>query len=73
MDERDTPQISQEMINLFDDYTHLSLDRRKFMDNLAKLAGSMSAATVAAALMSSNAKAQGLVPEDDARDRKSVV
>jgi len=67
MDERDTPQISQEMINLFDDYTHLSLDRRKFMDNLAKLAGSMSAATVAAAMMSSNAKAQGLVPEDDTR------
>jgi len=67
MDERDTPRISQEMINLFDDYTHLSLDRRKFMDNLAKLAGSMSAATVAAAMMSSNAKAQGLVAEDDAR------
>jgi carboxymethylenebutenolidase len=67
MDERDTPHISQEMINLFDDYTHLSLDRRKFMDNLAKLAGSMSAATVAAAMMASNAKAQGLVPEDDAR------
>ena len=67
MDEQDTPRISQEMINLFDDYTHLSLDRRKFMDNLAKLAGSMSAATVAAAMMASNAKAQGLVPEDDAR------
>ena len=67
MDEQDTPPISQEMINLFDDYTHLSLDRRKFMDNLAKLAGSMSAATVAAAMMASNAKAQGLVPEDDAR------
>ena len=67
MDEREVTPISQEMINLFDDYTHLSLDRRKFMDNLAKLAGSMSAATVAAALMASNAKAQGLVPEDDAR------
>jgi carboxymethylenebutenolidase len=67
MDEQDTPRISQEMINLFDDYTHLSLDRRKFMDNLAKLAGSMSAATVAAAMMASNAKAQGLVPESDAR------
>jgi len=67
MDERDTPRISQEMINLFDDYTHLSLDRRKFMDNLAKLAGSMSAAAVAASMMASNAKAQGLVPEDDAR------
>jgi carboxymethylenebutenolidase len=67
MDEREAPPITQEMINLFDDYTHLSLDRRKFLDNLAKLAGSMSAATVAAALMASNAQAQGLVAEDDER------
>ena len=64
---RETPKITREMINLFDDYTHLSLDRRKFMDNLAKLAGSMGAATVAASMMASNAQAQGLVPEDDAR------
>jgi carboxymethylenebutenolidase len=63
----DAPRITQEMINLFDDYTHLSLDRRKFMDNLAKLAGSMTAATAAAALMASNAKAQGLVSETDER------
>jgi carboxymethylenebutenolidase len=44
MDDRaqaETPRITQEMIHLFDDYTHVSLDRRKFMDNLAKLAGSM--------------------------------
>jgi len=69
MDDRqsDTPQITQEMIALFDDYTHLSLDRRKFLDNLAKLAGSMTAATAAAALMASNAQAQGLVPETDER------
>lgn len=63
----ETPKITREMINLFDDYTHLSLDRRKFMDNLAKLAGSMGAATVAASMMASNAQAQGLVAEDDAR------
>lgn len=63
----DTPRITQEMISLFDDYTHLSLDRRKFMDNLAKLAGSMTAATAAAAVMASNAKAQGLVSETDER------
>ena len=62
----ETPVITQEMISLFDDYTHLSLDRRKFMDNLAKLAGSMSAATVAAAMMASNAQAQGLTAETDA-------
>ena len=69
MDETEKPAITQEMISLFDDYTHLSLDRRKFMDNLAKLAGSVSAATAAAALMASNAKAQGLVPETDERLR----
>lgn len=69
MDDRqgDTPEITQEMIALFDDYTHLSLDRRKFLDNLAKLAGSMTAATAAAALMASNTQAQGLVSETDER------
>ena len=65
MDERDAPPISQEMINLFDDYTHLSLDRRKFMDNLAKMAGSMTAAVSIAGLMAADAKAQGLSAEDD--------
>jgi len=57
------PVVTQAMINLFDDYTHLSLDRRKFMDNLAKLAGSMTAAGAAAALMASNAHAQGVTQE----------
>lgn len=66
-DPAEQPQITQEMIALFDDYTHLSLDRRKFMDNLAKLAGSMAAATSAAALMASNAHAQGLTSETDDR------
>jgi len=69
MDDRndESPKITQEMIHLFDDYTHLSLDRRKFMDNLAKLAGSVTAAAAAAALMASNSQAQGLVPEADPR------
>jgi carboxymethylenebutenolidase len=61
------PRITQEMIALYDDYTHLSLDRRKFMDQLAKLAGSMSAATAAAALMAADAQAQGLSQETDER------
>jgi carboxymethylenebutenolidase len=61
------PEVTQAMIALFDDYTHLSLDRRKFMDNLAKLCGSMAAATTVAGLMASNAQAAGLVPEDDPR------
>lgn len=36
-DRTQAPRITQEMIALFDDYTHLSLDRRKCMDTLAKL------------------------------------
>ena len=69
MDDRSSvaPPITQEMIHLFDEYTHVSLDRRAFLDNLAKLTGSMSAAVAAAALMASNAQAQGLVTEDDPR------
>jgi carboxymethylenebutenolidase len=70
MDDRaqaETPRITQEMIHLFDDYTHVSLDRRKFLDNLAKLTGSMTTAVAAAALMASNAQAQGLVSEADER------
>ncbi|WP_332688983.1 dienelactone hydrolase family protein [Devosia sp.] len=62
----DRSAITQDMINLFDEYTHLSLDRRAFMDNLAKLAGSMTAATTAATLMASNAQAQSLTSETDA-------
>ncbi|WP_375450121.1 dienelactone hydrolase family protein [uncultured Devosia sp.] len=66
-DPTDKPAVTQDMIALFDDYTHLSLDRRKFMDNLAKMAGSMTAAVTVAGLMASNAQAQGLVPETDER------
>src|SRR5690242_19184001 len=67
MDDRqsDSPRVTQEMIALYDDYTHLSLDRRKFMDNLAKLAGSMTAAVSIAGLMGADAKAEGLSKEDD--------
>jgi carboxymethylenebutenolidase len=67
MDDRQTeaPRVTQEMIALFDDYTHLSLDRRKFMDNLAKMAGSMTAAVSIAGLMAADARAQGLSAEDD--------
>jgi carboxymethylenebutenolidase len=34
------PAITQAMINAYDEYTHLTLDRRGFMDKLTKLAGS---------------------------------
>jgi carboxymethylenebutenolidase len=68
MDDRtteQTPPITQEMIDLYDDYTHLSLDRRKFMDNLTKLVGSAATAVTVASLIAADARAQSLSSEAD--------
>ena len=35
----DMPKISQEMIKIYDDYTHLTLDRRNFMQKAHKTRG----------------------------------
>ncbi len=48
------PQITQAMIDAYDEYTHLTLDRRGFMDKLARLAGSAAAAAAIAPLIASN-------------------
>ena len=44
-----TPKITQEMINLYDDYTHITLDRRAYMTKLSALVGSTAAAATATA------------------------
>ena len=44
------PAITQAMIDAYDEYTHLTLDRRGFMDRLTKLAGSGAAAAAIAPL-----------------------
>jgi carboxymethylenebutenolidase len=61
------PTITQDMISAYDEYTHLTLDRRGFIEKLTKLAGSgAAAAAIAPMLAASNAAAQQ-VPEDDNR------
>ncbi|MFN7102214.1 MAG: dienelactone hydrolase family protein [Pseudorhizobium sp.] len=61
------PKITQAMINAYDEYTHLSLDRRAFMERLTMLAGSgAAAAAIAPMLAASGAQAQ-MVPESDDR------
>ena len=61
-----TPAITQAMINAYDEYTHLTLDRRGFMQKLTGLAGSAAAAAaIAPMLAASNAQA-AIVPETDA-------
>ncbi len=61
----DKPTVTQAMIKAYDDYTHLTLDRRGFMDKLTKLAGSgAAAAAIAPLLAASSAQAAIVAPED---------
>jgi carboxymethylenebutenolidase len=59
--------MRQEIIDLYDDYTHSRLNRRVFMDRLAKLAGGAAAATALLPLLKNNYAKAALVAPDDAR------
>ena len=61
------PEISQEMIRIYDEYTHLTLDRRGFMNKLTKLAGSAAAAAAIAPLIAANSAKAAIVAPDDSR------
>jgi carboxymethylenebutenolidase len=53
------------MIRLYDEYTHLTLDRRGFMVKLARLSGSAAAAAAIAPMIASNyARAEIVAPDD---------
>ncbi len=65
MNER--PKITQEMIDLYDEYTQLTLDRRGFMAKLAKLTGSAAAAATIAPMIAANPASAAIVPPDDKR------
>jgi carboxymethylenebutenolidase len=62
-----TPYISQDMVRLYDEYTHLTLDRRDFMDKLARLAGSGAAAAAIAPLLAADPARAAVVAADGAR------
>ena len=62
----DKPVITQAMINAYDEYTHLTLDRRRFMEKLTGLAGTAAAAAVIAPMLAaSSAKAEIIADNDD--------
>jgi carboxymethylenebutenolidase len=61
------PQITQAMIDAYDEYTHLTLDRRAFMQKLTTLAGSGAAAAAIAPLLAASKAAAEIVPADDSR------
>ncbi len=62
-----TPKVTQAMIQLYDEYTHLTLDRRGFMEKLAKLAGSGAAAAAIAPMLMPDYARAAIVASDDAR------
>ena len=45
------PKITPEMIRLYDEYTHVTLDRRGFLAKLTRLAGSSAAAAAILAML----------------------
>lgn len=61
------PKITQAMIDAYDDYTHLTLDRRGFMARLTQLAGSGAAAAAIAPLLAANSAQAAIVADDDER------
>ena len=63
----DRPQITQEMIRLYDEFTHVTLDRRQLMARLTQLAGSSAAAYAVLPLLQNNYASAQMVAEDDAR------
>jgi carboxymethylenebutenolidase len=65
--EKQTATITQEMIRLYDEYTHLSLDRRDFMNKLVRITGSTAAAAAVVPLLEANQARAAIVAEDDAR------
>jgi carboxymethylenebutenolidase len=71
--ESGTPKITQEMIDLYDDYTHISLDRRAYFKKLTALVGSTTAATVVTDMISGSKAAAQIVKFDDPRIKGQMI
>lgn len=59
--------ITQAMIDAYDEYTHLTLDRRGFMQKLTTLAGSGAAAAAIMPMLAANQANAAIVGEGDPR------
>lgn len=57
--------VNQEIIRLFDEYTHKPLDRKEFMSRLIKLTGSAAAANMVLPMLEVNYVHAQTVPEND--------
>jgi carboxymethylenebutenolidase len=69
----DKLRITQAMIELYDEYTHATLDRRRFVRQLVALTGSAAAAAVVAPLLEASPAAAAIVRADDTRIKAEMV
>ena len=69
----DSPKITQEVINLYDEYTHITLDRRAYMGKLTALLGSTAAAVSVTSLIEADKAAAQIVKADDPRVKAQRV
>lgn len=65
--------MRQEIINLYDDFTHSRLERRAFMQRLAELTGGTAAAAAALAVLRADPAKAAIVAPDDPRLRAERV
>jgi carboxymethylenebutenolidase len=63
------PKITQAMIDAYDEYTHLTLVRRRFMETLTRLTGSGAAAAAIAPLLSADTARAAIVAATDERSK----
>jgi carboxymethylenebutenolidase len=61
------PQLKQQYIELYDEFTHGTMSRRDFMDRLARAAGGAAAAAALVPILQNNYAEAAIVPEDDER------
>src|SRR5438552_6050011 len=59
--------MDQRIINLYDTFTHGGMNRRDFLDQLSKLAGSTAAAVALLPLLQNDYARAAIVAADDAR------
>src|SRR6266849_4262868 len=59
--------MDQRIINLYDSFTHGGMNRREFLDQLAKLAGSATAAAALLPLLQNDYAQAAFVADNDAR------
>jgi carboxymethylenebutenolidase len=68
-----TPKITQEMIDVYDEYTHITLDRRAYLAKMSALVGSMATAVAVTSLIEADKAAAEIVKADDPRVRAERV